>query len=414
MNKILPFFSFLFLCLGGAAAAQGLNPVRDTTVTVQPGQTYVLPLQKAGAIAVKCDTCPLPGSYFLHGQDTLKVVSDPHQDQSALVSLENPGQTITFYSGKITGELRLLFISSGTVKANPNNKVAQREGNGECAFEVVPTSVWRAGLEAPTYTRSYTATKHVAVHHAAGSNTATDHVKVVRDIYLYHRNSNGWSDIGYNYLIAPDGTIFQGRDNPAGNFDHDYVLGAHLCSNNSNAMGICLLGDFTNTLPTQKAMESLYKVIKWKIKKDNIDVFGSTSHTIGPSTYMATAMMPNVLGHRDGCQTGYTACPGNMLYTQMADIRNQVNNVCPTPLSVSEPGEASLAVVYPNPTEGGVVQTQFSWTSADIYTLGGRLVQRVSEKPAQPLKVDHLAAGVYLFHFQTPEFGKVVRRVVVQ
>ncbi|WP_048921586.1 N-acetylmuramoyl-L-alanine amidase [Rufibacter radiotolerans] len=414
MTKLLPLLSALLFCLSLSASAQGINPVRDTVVTVQPGQSYPLRLQKAGAIAVKCETCTLAGSYFLQGSDTLEIVPDPHEDQSALVSLESPGEAITFFSGGITGDLKLLFISSGTVKAAAKSKVAQREGNGECAFEVVPTSVWRAGLAEPTYTRSYTATKHVAVHHAAGSNTATDHYKVVRDIYLYHRNSNGWSDIGYNYLIAPDGTIFQGRDNPAGNFDHDYVLGAHLCSNNSNAMGICLLGDFTNTLPTQQAMDALYKVIKWKTKKDNIDVFGSTSHTIGPSSYMATAMMPNVLGHRDGCQTGYTACPGNLLYTKMADIRNQVNTICPTPLGISEPGAASLVIVYPNPTDGALLQTQFPWTSADIFTLGGRLVQTVSGKASQELKVDHLPAGVYLFNFQTPEFGKVVRRVVVQ
>ncbi|MGV3540890.1 MAG: N-acetylmuramoyl-L-alanine amidase [Rufibacter sp.] len=415
MTKPLLFLSTLWIALSftHSVAAQG-NPVRDTIVSVQASQAYQLPMQGASAVAIKCETCNLSESYVVQGQDTLQVKLDPHADQSSLVSFDKTSEQITFYSGQAKGDITFLFITSGTVKQAERKTVAMRLGDGACAFDVVPTSAWRAGLAAPTYTRSFTQTKHVAVHHAAGSNTATDHYKVVRDIYLYHRNSNGWSDIGYNYLIAPDGTIFQGRDNPTGSFDHDYVLGAHLCSNNSNAMGICMLGDYTSTLPTPKAMESLYKVIKWKVKKDNIDIFGSTSHTIGPSTYMITAMMPNVLGHRDGCKSGYTACPGNMLYTKMSEIRNQVNTICPpNPLGVSGLEDPSLAVVFPNPTGGAVLKTQFTWTTLEIYTLGGSLVRKSAYQAGENIPTDDLKAGVYVFQFQTPDYGKLVRRVVV-
>ena len=62
------------------------------------------------------------------------------------------------------------------------------------------------------------------VHHSAGSNTNSNYTQVVRDIYLYHTQVNGcWSDIGYNYLVAQDGSIYNGRD--PGALEQDDVLG---------------------------------------------------------------------------------------------------------------------------------------------------------------------------------------------
>ncbi|WP_066831713.1 N-acetylmuramoyl-L-alanine amidase [Rufibacter ruber] len=405
------FFWLLLLCLTRTGLAQE-NDVQDTLVSVFAGQQYQFPLKNATAIGIKCEDCSLQGAYFLQGADTLWVKTDPHADQSALVSIEKETENIAFFSST-GGSMQFFFIKAGTVKAANRKKTALREGSGDCAFEVVPTSVWRLGLAAPTYTRSFTQTKHVAVHHAAGSNTATDYFREVRNIYLYHRNTNGWSDIGYNYLIAPDGTIFQGRDNPTGSFDNDYVFGAHLCSNNSNAMGICLLGDYTSILPTQKAMESLYKIIKWKTQKDNIDIFGTTEHLIGPSDYGVKQQMPNVLGHRDGCRPGYTSCPGNMLYTKMAEIRSQASSICPLTTGVAELGLDSQAALYPNPAAGTVIKAQFAWSTLAIYTLGGKLVRTTSSKISQDISTQDLTVGVYVFQFQTPDFGKVVRRVVI-
>src|SRR4051794_13600596 len=55
--------------------------------------------------------------------------------------------------------------------------------------------------------------KMIFVHH---TDTATvypcsDSPRIIRGIYAYHVLSNGWNDIGYNFLIDRCGRVFEGR-----------------------------------------------------------------------------------------------------------------------------------------------------------------------------------------------------------
>jgi len=56
----------------------------------------------------------------------------------------------------------------------------------------------------------------------------------VRDIRKWHIEGNGWSDIGYHYVIRRDGRIGDGR--PVGK------VGAHAKGHNKTSIGICLVG----------------------------------------------------------------------------------------------------------------------------------------------------------------------------
>ena len=51
------------------------------------------------------------------------------------------------------------------------------------------------------------------VHHTAGGvpTTPAKSAAMVRGIEVYHVRSNGWNDIGYNFLVDPFGQIFEGR-----------------------------------------------------------------------------------------------------------------------------------------------------------------------------------------------------------
>lgn len=174
---------------------------------------------------------------------------------------------------------------------------------------------WREGLPEPSYERIYTDVHNVIVHHSAGSNIDTNYTGIVRNIYIYHTEIRGWSDIGYNYLIAPDGMIFKGRD--PGNLEQDNVLGAHFCAYNSGTMGICVMGTYTETVPSAVAIASLKQLLNWKLGKDSLDPAGFYPHPLNAS-------LPVIAGHRDGCAT---ECPGENLYNILNNIRYEVQEM---------------------------------------------------------------------------------------
>ncbi len=145
---------------------------------------------------------------------------------------------------------------------------------------------------------------HIIVHHTAGTNTATDWAAVVRSIWDFHVNVNGWDDIGYNFLVDPNGIVYEGRG--------DGRLGAHFCAQNGGTVGICVMGDFTSIQPTDEAVGSLEDFLAWDCCDKNIDPLGSGFHGASGLT------LPFISGHRDGCMT---SCPGDMFYPLLPGVR---------------------------------------------------------------------------------------------
>lgn len=173
-----------------------------------------------------------------------------------------------------------------------------------------PAYVDRAGWggpvgQQPGCTPAYTNVTHLVVHHQAGVANPP-YSAVVQAIWQLHVFTNGWCDIGYNWLIAPDGTVFEGR--AGGN----NVIGAHFSGNNSGTMGVCFLGNFQNDQPAAAALNSLEKLLAWKCCDSNIEPVGASLHTA------SGLVLNHICGHRDG---GATECPGDNLYVQLPTIR---------------------------------------------------------------------------------------------
>jgi N-acetylmuramoyl-L-alanine amidase len=85
-----------------------------------------------------------------------------------------------------------------------------------------------------TLKRSRRRIDEIIVHCTA---TPEGQAKTVDDIRREHK-AQGWSDIGYHYLVTLDGVVHNGRDVD--------VSGAHAEGHNSHSIGVCYVGGVEN------------------------------------------------------------------------------------------------------------------------------------------------------------------------
>ena len=192
---------------------------------------------------------------FISNSDTIFFNNDLHSNEgseyfySSLIHFDKPLRSIQLITPKEINNLEVVLINGSGEYSDFSQRNNKPNQNDNCELNgVIQQSEWRNGLPEPSYNRSFTSTENMIIHHSAGSNNISDFTQAVRDIYILHTEENGWSDIGYNYLVAPDGVIYAGRD-PA-NGEQDKVMGAHFCGSNSNTMGICILGNYETVEPT--------------------------------------------------------------------------------------------------------------------------------------------------------------------
>ena len=190
---------------------------------------------------------------------------------------------------------------------------------------------------------SYGQVKVVHVHHTVSLNdyTPAEAPAVVLAICRYHRNSNGWDDIGYNALVDRYGTIYEGR---AGGLDQA-IVGAHAQGFNSQTAGVANIGDYSSVGASPEALSATADYVRWKLGVHGQPLSGPVTvrSSGGPaSRYSAGAnvTLERVIGHRD---TGRTACPGDALYDQLPEIREIVESGAPFAPSVAARVTAALA-----------------------------------------------------------------------
>ncbi len=138
----------------------------------------------------------------------------------------------------------------------------------------------------------------------------------MRGVQLFHVKSNGWNDIGYNFLVDRFGTIYEGR---YGGVDRN-VVGAHALGFNTGSVGIALLGTYGNTKPSAAAQDAIARVIAWRLDLAHVDPTSTLTFVSGGSERYAAEIpvqLKAVSGHRD---TGSTECPGNALYARLGAI----------------------------------------------------------------------------------------------
>jgi hypothetical protein len=168
----------------------------------------------------------------------------------------------------------------------------------------------------------------VIVHHTDTQNNDPNPAATVRSIYYYHAVTQGWGDIGYNFLIDEQGRVYEGRhtvsypsgSSPTEENSQGYgVTAAHAQGFNSGTVGIALLGTLTNQDATPAARQALEQLLAWEAGHHGIDPQGSSLYTNPVSGTQQT--FPNIAGHRD---VNATECPGGVFYATLPSIRSDV------------------------------------------------------------------------------------------
>ncbi|WP_026124121.1 peptidoglycan recognition protein family protein [Nocardiopsis baichengensis] len=141
---------------------------------------------------------------------------------------------------------------------------------------IIGRSQWGARSPRSRATTDWSRRTEFTVHYSAGPPTQS-----VRSIQDFHMDGNGWADIGYNFLVDRDGTVYEGRG--------WMVVGAHAAPRNTQGIGVCFIGrDGDATPKAEAAIRALYEE--------------------------ANRRAGRVLarkGHRD---INSTSCPGDQLY----------------------------------------------------------------------------------------------------
>jgi hypothetical protein len=202
---------------------------------------------------------------------------------------------------------------------SPDVKIPLRVTAAVGAPSIVPRLSWGADEKIRRGPPSYASQVSFAiVHHTAGRNdySRSEAAAIVKGIQLFHVQGNGWNDIGYNFLVDRFGTIYEGR---YGGIDRN-VIGAHALGFNTGSVGIALLGTYGSTKPSQAALDSIAKLIAWRLDLAHVDPTSFVNVISGGSEKYARGipvLLNAVSGHRD---TGLTECPGNALYARLNSI----------------------------------------------------------------------------------------------
>ncbi len=176
--------------------------------------------------------------------------------------------------------------------------------------------------------------RFLLVHHSA-SQIGADPIGVMRSIYDFHTGpEKGWIDVAYNFFIDQRGVVYEGRTGSLEGAVRPSATGG----NQGFSQLVCLLGDFTDELPTDLAMNSLVATLSWLAERHGVDTaVGATTSFISRGSNLwpsgEQVLADTVSGHREMSRT---ACPGDAFYPVLKDeIRSRVATASPPPTPVS-------------------------------------------------------------------------------
>ncbi len=300
-----------------------------------------------------------------------------------------PADFVELRSAQPIAGVRLHFVDVGSVLGAQIASFPQAQpvlGAGPGQPPIIARSAWARGHSPPAVPPAYGDVKLAFVHHTENPNgySAGEVPAMLRAIYLFHRYTRGWDDIGYNFVIDLFGRIWEARK---GGIDEP-VVGAQAGGYNTESTGVAILGTFSSVLPAPSAIAALQRLLAWKLSLHGVPTEGSVTVRVNPADAFYTPFkpgalvsLPRVAGHRDGDST---SCPGDALYGRLPAIRPQVTSLALSqgiPLALSLSASATRAVRGASVTLSGNLQ-QLGGTPVTGATIA---LQQISANGAQTI-----------------------------
>ncbi len=133
--------------------------------------------------------------------------------------------------------------------------------------------------------------RYIVIHHsAADSGNAA--------LFDQAHRRRGWDELGYHFVITNGNGGTDGNVEVGGRWKKQ-KWGAHCGGTpdndyNNHGIGICLVGDFRETLPSKQQLASLNRLVTYLAERYDIPV-------------------SNIIGHGESPNNRATACPGRYL-----------------------------------------------------------------------------------------------------
>ncbi len=179
--------------------------------------------------------------------------------------------------------------------------------------------------------------KTVVVHHSAVPPSVGP-----QRIADYHVRSLDWPGVGYHFLVADDGVIYQGNAVT--------TVSYHAAKVNPRGVGICFLGNFTSEVPPPPQLRAGAHLVAWLMQELDLE-------------------LDMVKGHQEFMST---ACPGNQWlrgkkWKQM--LRQEVTNMQQAAMQPGVPAVAGAKPIFHYMLfwHRGDAWAQSDWVNAQDY-----------------------------------------------
>ena len=297
----------------------GLRKRRPNPNIILPGDTVNIPDKTPGSAAPKTEFSlvvidsisgkPFPGltaklklpdgtikEFVTDSAGSIKL-TEPDVQQGRVDLQDLTDKTEVPEIGDLTPPRIGLPTNASNVVHAPNKRAVINAVAAK--FSIARRSAW--GKMKPNYSAIDSDWDYeiVTLHHSGGSGE-----KDPPTIEEKHMKGRGWDDVGYHYIIEPNGDVYEGR--------YLSKKGSHVEAANTGKIGILVTGDF-----------------------ETEGVEGTLLGGVPTSSQLTRAVhLINVLkasfptlkklgGHRDYKPT--TVCPGNELYKLIPGLRAQTS-----------------------------------------------------------------------------------------